>query len=168
MEQTKLFSRVSGGFFFALLLINILTSHSAAENDYTQVRHIQVDSSEEFDFVGKERAVFTIRPLKPKLRAIENLQNTQAVGISYLGTIILTRNATPLSALRDISVQISSGLNINLALITDSITSRSLQPHAMLLLYHPSLVITLALTRMPQSNQYSLFGSYAAPANHAP
>ena len=163
-----MFKRLTGYFFFVLLLTNTFTPHLAAENEYTQARHIQIEASEEFNFVDKDKAVFTIRPLKPKLRAIENLKNTQAVGISYLGRIILTQSATPLSALRDISAQLSSGLNINLALVTDSTTSQSLQPHAMLLLYHPSLVITLALTRAPQTDEYSLFGSYAVPANYAP
>ena len=162
-----MFSRLSGCLFFILLLANIFICDLAAENEYTQTRRIQIDASGEFTFVGQDRAVFTLRPLKPKLRALENLKNTQAVGISYLGKIILTQNATPLSALRDIAVQLTNGLNTNLALITDSVTARSLQPHAMLLLYHPDLVITLALTRAPQSEEYSLFGSYATPVNYA-
>ncbi len=61
------------------------------------------------------------------------------------------------------SVQISSALDVDLALITDSTTSESLKPHEMLLLYHPQLVITLALTKVPESDTYTLIGTYAIP-----
>ena len=47
--------------------------------------------------------------------------------------------------------------------MTDSTTSESLAPHEMLLLYHPQLAITLALTKIPESEEYSLIGTYAIP-----
>ena len=132
-------------------------------NETSLPRSVEVKSSEEFNFVGQETAIFTIRPLKESLRSIENLKNTEAVGILYLGRISLGEKADTLSALRDISVQISRGLDIDLALITDSNTSESLAPHEMLLLYHPQLAITLALTKIGESEEYSLIGTYAIP-----
>ena len=165
MEQKKLFSRLNQYFLLALLGTCSFTL-AIAEGEQAQARSVQLNSSEEFILADQETTTFTIRPLKQKLRAIENLKNTEAVGIAYLGKIILTESATPLSALRDISVQISTGLDVDLALITDSTTSQSLQPHEMLLLYHPDLVITLALTKVPESDEYSLMGTYAIPVSH--
>ena len=101
------------------------------------------------------------------MRSIENLKNTEAVGITHLGNLTLSESATPLSVLREISVQISNGLEVDLALITDSTTSKSIQPHEMLLLYHPKLVITLALTKVENSDQYTLIGTYAIPVDNS-
>ena len=129
-------------------LVTILFSlHSFAEEG-SSFPPVEIVSGNEFTFTNQNPAIFTIRPLKPELRSIENLKNTEAVGVVYLGDIELSKNATPLSALRDVSVQISRGLDIDLALITDSTTSRSLAPHELLLLYHPNLIITLALTEV--------------------
>ena len=135
----------------------------ANENVATETRSIQLSSSDEFTLTNADSSIFTIRPLKPSLRSIENLKDTEAVGITYLGVLTLHESATPLSALRDLSVQISSALEVDLALITDSTTSESLKPHEMLLLYHPKLVITLALTKIPDSDSYTLIGTYAIP-----
>ena len=149
-------------FNYALILSMCYLSFAVAEES-TEPRSVEISSSEEFNFVGQDTAIFTIRPLKESLRSIENLKDTEAVGILYLGTITLGENANTLSVLRDISVQISRGLDIDLALITDSTTSESLSPHEMLLLYHPQLAITLALTKVPESEEYSLIGTYATP-----
>ncbi|MEM8844220.1 MAG: hypothetical protein AAGB35_04170 [Pseudomonadota bacterium] len=138
----------------------------ALADDELKPRSIELSSSEEFSFIGQDTAIFTIRPLKESLRSIENLKNTEAIGILYLGRISLGENANTLSALRDISVQLSRGLDVDLALITDSTTSESLEPHEMLLLYHPQLAITLALTKIPESEEYSLIGTYAIPAKN--
>lgn len=134
--------------FFAALFFNVL----AAEEDSVYPRSVELTSSEEFSFTQQDSATFTIRPLKPELRSIDNLSQTEAVGVVYLGNIELSKSATPLSALRNVSVQISKGLDLDLALITDSTTSQSLAPHELLLLYHPNLVITLALTKAVEIN----------------
>ena len=148
-----------------LLVASFVTSSIADETNSQKIRSIKLNSSPDFQLLNEEIATFTIRPLKEKLRAIENLKDTEAVGITYLGNITLGEDVTPLSALRELSVQISSGLNIDLALITDSTTSASLKPHEMLLLYHPKLVITLALTKVEDSSEYTLIGTYAIPVD---
>ena len=144
MAQKKYFNH---SVFF--LVTTLLSLHSfAIAEEGSSYPPVEIMSGNEFTFTNQDPATFTIRPLKSELRSIENLKNTDAVGIVYLGDIKLTKNATPLSALRDVSVQISRGLDIDLALITDSSTSQSLAPHELLLLYHPQLVITLALTKV--------------------
>jgi len=151
-----------------ILLLSIslaLSFNTVIAEESASIRSVELSSSADFTIADGDTSTFVIKPLKPKLRSIENLKDTEAVGISYLGKLTLTDSATPLSALREISVQISSGLGIDLALITDSTTSKSLQPHEMLLLYHPSLAITLALTKVENSNEYTLIGTYAIPVN---
>ena len=188
----KKFSRLSMvRIIFVLLTLYSFSTLLAAEDNADYPRSIELHASEEFTFVRQESSTFTIRPLKTELRSIENLKDVEAVGVSYLGNIILGKNATPLSALRDVSLQISKGLNIDLALITDSTTSQSLAPHELLLLYHPKLMITLALTKVAKSepidtvesdqeteqdvsedtiekDEYSLIGTYAVPATPQP
>ena len=152
-------------YIFALLLTTCFT-HSILAGDQQEasdIRSIKLNSGSDFQLLNEEFSTFIIRPLKEKLRSIENLKNTEAVGITYLGNLTLSDNATPLSVLRDLSIQISNGLNIDLALITDSTTSEFLKPHEMLLLYHPQLVVTLALTKVNQSDEYTLIGTYAIP-----
>ncbi|MDW3095647.1 MAG: hypothetical protein R8G33_08240 [Gammaproteobacteria bacterium] len=151
---------------FSLCLASWLSTVFANDADAPVTRSVDLVSSNDFTILNGEVSTLTIRPLKEKLRSIENLRDTQAVGISYLGNLTLSESATPLSALRELSVQISSGLDIDLALITDSNTSQSLQPHEMLLLYHPQLVITLALTKVESSNEYTLIGTYAIPVDN--
>ena len=177
---------------YLLLVVYPFSTLFAEEDNSEYPRSIELHASEEFNFVQQESSTFTIRPLKTELRSIENLNDVEAIGVAYLGNIVLGKNATPLSALRDISVQISKGLNIDLALITDSTTSQSLAPHELLLLYHPTLVMTLALTQVTsnevgdevetqqeeedqateennsvedtaQNNEFSLIGTYAIP-----
>lgn len=161
MVLKKLFNLMRSYLPLILLAAYFVSTLTAADNNEAESQSIQLSSSSEFTLVSQDVSTFNIRPLKPQLRSIENLRDTEAVGITYLGNITLAENATPLSALRDLSVQISSGLGIDLALITDSTTSQSLQPHEMLLLYHPQLVITLALTKVPDSDEYTLIGTYA-------
>ena len=150
----------------SLCLTSCLNAAFANDADTPSTRSVELVSSNDFTISNGDVSTLTIRPLKEKLRSIENLKDTQAVGISYLGNLTLSESATPLSALRELSVQISSGLDIDLALITDSNTSQSLQPHEMLLLYHPQLVITLALTKVEGSNEYTLIGTYAIPVDN--
>ena len=166
MEQKKFFNIMKKLFLNLLICSSLLTSAIANEADTPEVKSIKLSSNGDFQFLNEETSTLTIRPLKEKLRSIENLKDTEAVGISFLGNLTLGENATPLSALREISVQISRGLNIDLALITDSTTSESLKPHEMLLLYHPQLVITLALTKVEASDEYTLIGTYAIPVDN--
>jgi len=147
-----------------LICLCLLTTVYADENT-SNIRSIKLSSNSDFQLSNEEVSTFTIRPLKEKLRSIENLKDTEAVGITFLGKLTISESATPLSVLREISVQLSRGLNIDLALITDSTTSESLKPHEMLLLYHPQLVITLALTKVEDSNEYTLIGTYAIPVD---
>ena len=146
---------------FVFISISMLTMSYADETNNTTIK---LNSSSDFQLLNEDAAL-TIRPLKEKLRAIENLKDTEAVGIAYLGNLTLSESATPLSALRELSIQVSNGLNLDLALITDSTTSESLKPHEMLLLYHPQLVITLALTKVEDSDEYTLIGTYAIPVD---
>ena len=150
-----------------ILFLSCFLNTALLADDAPIIRSVELTSSSDFTLLGEQASILTIKPLKHKLRSIENLKNTEAVGIAYLGSLTLSDNATPLSALRELSVQISNGLDIDLALITDSTTSQSLQPHEMLLLYHPKLVITLALTKVENSNQYTLIGTYAIPVNES-
>ena len=150
MAQKKYIKHAATHVVIALLALLHSNAPLATDDSHSNVRSVELTSSEEFTFAQQNTSTFTIRPLKPELRAIENLKNTEAVGVIYLGDIVLGKNATPLSALRNLSVQISNGLDIDLALITDSTTSQSLAPHELLLLYHPELVVTLALTEVTQ------------------
>ena len=165
MAQKKLSSMKTTYLLFTSLTLCLFATITMAEEKTSITRTIELSSTNDFTLLNQEVATFTIKPLKPQLRSIENLKNTEAVGITYLGNLTLAENATPLSALRSLSVQISSGLDIDLALITDSTTSQSLQPHEMLLLYHPQLVITLALTKVEDSDEYTLIGTYAIPVD---
>ncbi|MFK7793860.1 MAG: hypothetical protein AB8B89_00785 [Gammaproteobacteria bacterium] len=150
---------------FTLCLLCCLCTATIADDNAAVTRSITLISSSDFTLANDDTSTLTIKPLKEKLRSIENLKNTEAVGITYLGILTLSESATPLSVLREISVQISNGLDIDLALITDSTTSQSLQPNEMLLLYHPQLVITLALTKLENSEQYTLVATYAIPVD---
>ena len=149
-----------------ILFLSCFLNTALVADDTPVTRSIELTSSNDFTLLDEEASTLTIKPLKQKLRSIDNLKDTEAVGITYLGNLTLSNSATPLSALRELSVQISNGLDIDLALITDSSTSQSLQPHEMLLLYHPQLVITLALTKVENSDQYILIGTYAIPVDN--
>ena len=149
-----------------ILFLSCFLNTALVADDTPITRSIELTSSNDFTLLDEEASTLTIKPLKQKLRSIDNLKDTEAVGITYLGNLTLSNSATPLSALRELSVQISNGLDIDLALITDSSTSQSLQPHEMLLLYHPQLVITLALTKVENSDQYILIGTYAIPVDN--
>ncbi len=154
--------------FFALsiYLLSCLGASVVADDNAPITRSVKLTSSNDFTILDDNTSTLSIKPLKEKLRTIENMKNTEAIGISYLGKLTLSENTTPLNVLREISVQISNGLNIDLAVITNSTTSQSLQPHELLLLYHPQLVITLALTKIEDSSQYTLIGTYATPADN--
>ena len=165
MALKKLSSTMKIYLSFILFLSCFLNTALVAD-DTPITRSIELTSSNDFTLLDEEASTLTIKPLKQKLRSIDNLKDTEAVGITYLGNLTLSNGATPLSALRELSVQISNGLDIDLALITDSSTSQSLQPHEMLLLYHPQLVITLALTKVENSDQYILIGTYAIPVDN--
>ena len=149
-----------------ILFLSCFLNTALVADDTPVTRSIELTSSNDFTLLDEEASTLTIKPLKQKLRSIDNLKDTEAVGITYLGNLTLSNSATPQSALRELSVQISNGLDIDLALITDSSTSQSLQPHEMLLLYHPQLVITLALTKVENSDQYILIGTYAIPVDN--
>lgn len=162
MAQKEFFNMLKF-YTYALFGIGLLlmVSTSFADNQPTTVNIL---SNNEFEFVDQTAAKFTITALNPAHKSIESLQKVDAIGVVYLGNIKLTNNATPLSVLRDVSAQLSQGLAIDFALIADSITSQSLSPHELLMLYHPSMVITLGLTKVAGSESYSLIGTYAKPS----
>lgn len=160
MELRKLLKLFVKAFSLSFLCLIFLAAKVHAEEENTTYQ-IQLESSAEFSITNQDSASFVLRPLKDSLRSIDTLKNTEAVGILYLGQVTLADSATPLSALRDAATQISKQLDKELTLITDSTTSESLQPHAMLLLYHPEVVITLALTHIAGSESYSIIGTYA-------
>lgn len=166
MVQKKLSNNMKAVLIFSLCIGSFLSIVLANDAGTPETRYVELVSSSDFTILNGDVSTLTIRPLKEKLRSIENLKDTEAVGISYLGNLTLSESATPLSVLRELSIQISSGLDVDLALITDSNTSQSLQPHEMLLLYHPQLVITLALTKVEDSNEYTLIGTYAIPVDN--
>lgn len=161
MAQKEFYNMLKN-YFHGLFIVGLLllASTSYADNQSTT---INILSSNEFEFVDQASNSFTITPLDPAHQSVESLQQVDAIGVVYLGKITLIGNATPLSALREVSAQISQGLNVNFALIADSITSQSLNPHELLLLYHPSIAITLGLTKIAESESYSLIGTYAKP-----
>lgn len=165
MVLKKYFDMSKPAFLLVIALLCLPITGVSVENNALEARSITLSSTSEFQLLNQQHATLTIRPLKEKLRSIENLKNTEAVGITYLGKLTISDNATPLTVLRELSVQISNGLGIDLALITDSTTSESLKPHEMLLLYHPRLVITLALTKIEGSLEYTLIGTYAIPVS---
>ena len=132
MVQRKFFKSIVQ-FVVTSIFLSVCTTLFAEEKS-EQTRLVELHSSQEFSFVEQSSSTFKIRPLKSELRSIENLKDAEAIGVVYLGNIVLGNNATPLSALRDLSVQISKGLDMDLALITDSTTSKSLAPHELLLL----------------------------------
>lgn len=129
---------------------------------------IQLESTADFSFVGAGNSSFLImQPLKENLRSVSTMQHADGVGVIYLGRIKLGNDVTPLTALRGIAVQISKTLNLDLSLITDSTTAMKLAPNELLLLYHPQLIMTLALTRSAP-DQYDLIGTYAIPSAAVP
>jgi len=159
----KEFYNMSKLYIYITLIAGLLffTCTSFAEDKTTVIELI---ASNEFQFVDQNPSAFTIKPLDSAHKSVESLKEVEAIGVVYLGNITLVDDATPLSALREVSAQITRKLDLNFALIADSTTSQSLNPHDLLLLYHPSMTITLGLTKIPDSNAYSLIGTYAMPS----
>lgn len=129
-------------------------------------KEIPIESNGEFSFSDDQMVKFTLRPLKEELRSIDPLMSAQAVGVVYLGKIQLNEPTSALSALRTIAVQVSKALDLDMALVTDSKTSTQMAPNELLLLYHPQVVITLALTRSVNDERYDIIGTYAITAQN--
>ncbi len=141
--------------FFSLAILN--TSFSAGLEDRT----ITLKSNERFDLVQANSVTFKFQPLSEDARKLEITNDAAALGIAYLGQIKLKENNTALSALRSIADQIGESLDISFGVIADSNTSEALKANELLLLYHPTVTITLALARPDKANDYEIICTYA-------
>ena len=148
-----------------LLYILLFSTSSLAESFLAEPKSITLRPGSEFTFIQPDHRAFKLAPLREELRSINTLTQAEAVGVIHLGGIRLAEQAEPMNALRDIAYQISNGLGLDMALITDSATSKEFAPHELLLLYHPKVIITLTLAYSAETESYDLIGSYAAPKN---
>lgn len=146
-----------------LVLISLFSSSALAESFLAEPKSITLRPGSEFSFTQPNHRAFKLLPLREELRSINTLTQAKAVGVIHLGGIRLADQAESMNALRDIAYQISNALGLDMALITDSATSKEFAPHELLLLYHPKIVITLTLAYSAETESYDLIGSYAAP-----
>ncbi|MEM7401461.1 MAG: hypothetical protein AAF304_05875, partial [Pseudomonadota bacterium] len=142
---------------FALILSPLNVS---AENELTN-RVITLNSNERFDLLQSKSVNFKFQPLSEDARKLEITNDASALGVAYLGQIKLKENFTALSALRSIADQIGESLDINFGVIADSNTSDALKSNELLLLYHPSVTITLALAKPAENSDYEIICTYA-------
>ncbi len=122
---------------------------------------IILKSNERFDLILASTVTFKFQPLSEDARKLEITNGATALGVAYLGKIKLKENNTALSALRSIADQIGESLDISFGVIADSNTSEALKANELLLLYHPSVTITLALARPDESSDYEVICTYA-------
>ncbi len=121
---------------------------------------ITIKSNDRFNFVNGSDIQFKFKPLSDEARALEITQEASSLGVAYLGQIQLKENATALSALRSIADQIGDSLNISFGVIADSNSSEALQSNELLLLYHPAIIITLALARPNDVSDFEIICTY--------
>ena len=122
---------------------------------------IILKSNERFDLVQASTVTFKFQPLSEDARKLEITNDATALGVAYLGQVKLKKNNTALSALRSIADQIGESLDIRFGVIADSNTSEALKANELLLLYHPSVTITLALARPDENSDYEVICTYA-------
>jgi hypothetical protein len=145
----------------ALLLIYIVTALNYSFAAGLEDRTITLKSNERFDLVQANSVNFKFQPLSDDARKLEVTNDAAALGVAYLGQITLKENITALSALRSIADQIAESLDISFGVIADSNTSDALKANELLLLYHPSVTITLALAKPDPINDYEIICTYA-------
>lgn len=122
---------------------------------------IILKSNERFDLVQAKTVTFKFQPLSEDTRKLEITNDATALGVAYLGQVKLKENHTALSALRSIADQIGESLDLSFGVIADSNTSEALKANELILLYHPSVIITLALTRPDENSDYEIICTYA-------
>lgn len=146
---------------FFLTACFLLPLNAAISLESNLEKDIVIESNGEFSFLNNEQVTLKLKPLKDELRSVQSLSSADAVGVVHLGKISLNEPSSALGALRAIATQISRSINLDMALITDSNTSSQMAPNELLLMYHPQIVITLALTRSVSSDQFDVIGTYA-------
>jgi hypothetical protein len=144
-----------------LLLFYIFAALNHSFATGLEDRIITLKSNERFDLVQANTVTFKFQPLSDDARKLEITNDATALGVAYLGQITLKENSTALSALRSIADQIGESLDISFGVIADSNTSDALKVNELLLLYHPSVTITLALARPDELNDYEIICTYA-------
>ena len=145
----------------ASLLVYFLTALNYSFAAGLEDRTITLKSNERFDLVQASSVTFKFQPLSEDARKLEITNDAAALGVAYLGQITLKENITALSALRSIADQIGESLDISFGVIADSNTSEALKANELLLLYHPSVTITLALAKPDPANDYEIICTYA-------
>jgi hypothetical protein len=142
-------------------LLFVLLSASIANAAGLEDQTITLKSNERFDLVQANTVTFKFQPLSEDARKLEITNDAAALGVAYLGQIKLRENNTALSALRSIADQMGESLDINFGVIADSNTSEALKANELLLLYHPSVTITLALAKSSETSDYEIICTYA-------
>jgi len=144
-----------------LLIIYLFAAYQPSFAAGLEDRVITLKSNERFDLVQANTVTFKFQPLSDDARNLEITNDASALGVAYLGQITLKENITALSALRSIADQIGESLDISFGVIADSNTSEALKANELLLLYHPSVTITLALAKPDPINDYEIICTYA-------
>ncbi len=144
-----------------ITLFLFLTGFSSVFAAGLEDRVITLSSNERFDLVQANSVNFKFQPLSDEARKLEITNDASSLGVAYLGQIKLKENITPLSALRSVADQIGESLDINFGVIADSNTSEALKSNELLLLYHPSVTITLALAKPTENSDYEIICTYA-------
>ena len=152
----KMKSQLSITIIFILILsaLNIGLANELVD------RVITLSSNERFDLLQSNSVNFKFQPLSEDARKLEITNNASSLGVAYLGQVKLKENITALSALRSIADQIGESLDINFGVIADSNTSDALKANELLLLYHPSVTITLALAKPAENSDYEIICTY--------
>ena len=150
-------NQISLLFLFILFACSTVSTYAAGLENQT----IKIKSNERFQFANGGGIQFKFKPLTDQARALEITQSASALGVAYLGQIQLKENITALSALRSIADQIGESLNISFGVIADSNTSEALKSNELLLLYHPTVTITLALARPSEESNFEIICTYA-------
>ena len=122
---------------------------------------IILKSNERFNLIQAKTVTFKFQPLSEDARKLEITNDATALGVAYLGQVKLKENNSALSALRSIADQIGESLDLSFGVIADSNTSEALKANELLLLYHPSVTITLALARPDENSDYDIICTYA-------
>ena len=147
--------------YIALLTVCLCIAFNHAFAAGLEDRTITLTSNERFELVQANSVTFKFQPLSEDARKLEITNDATALGVAYLGQLTLKEDITALSALRSIADQIGESLDISFGVIADSNTSEALKANELLLLYHPSVTITLALAKPDPTNDYEIICTYA-------
>ncbi len=147
-------------FKIQIILLLIFLSVSVANAAGLEDQTITLKSNERFDLVQANTVSFKFQPLSEDARNLEITNHATSLGVAYLGQVKLKEHNTALSALRSIADQIGESLDISFGVIADSNTSEALKTNELLLLYHPNVIITLALVRPNEASDYEIICTY--------